>query len=128
MQCGEFVFFSVDSSALALNYSTPFANSAAAMSGVQNTAMPPSDTTSISKENSEGNILEHAHAQPIPKWRAWTLLVIFSMAQLLDIFNVTAPTIALPDVASDLGFNFAQRQWAINAYSLTFGAFLLTVS
>ena len=99
-----------------------------AMSGVQNPDMPPSrsDTASISKENSVGNALDHT--PPIPKWRAWTLLIIFSMAQLLDIFNVTAPTIALPTIASDLGFNFAQWQWAINAYSLTFGAFLLTVN
>ncbi len=46
---------------------------------------------------------------------------------MLDIFNVTAPTIALPELASDLGISYAERQWAINAYSLTFGAFLLTV-
>ncbi len=64
---------------------------------------------------------------PVARWRAWTLLLVFSMAQMLDIFNVTAPTIALPELASDLGISYAERQWAINAYSLTFGAFLLTV-
>lgn len=65
---------------------------------------------------------------PVPRWRAWTLLLVFSMAQMLDIFNVTAPTVALPRIASDLDVLFTERQWAINAYSLTFGAFLLTVS
>ncbi|ETW79692.1 major facilitator superfamily, partial [Heterobasidion irregulare TC 32-1] len=63
---------------------------------------------------------------PVPRWRAWTLLLVFSMAQMLDIFNVTAPTVALPRIASDLDVLFTERQWAINAYSLTFGAFLLT--
>ncbi|KAI0079805.1 MFS general substrate transporter, partial [Panus rudis PR-1116 ss-1] len=62
----------------------------------------------------------------LPAWRSWTLLFIFSMAQLLDIFNVTAPTIALPKIADDLGAPFNERQWVINAYALTFGAFLLT--
>ncbi|KAI0078409.1 MFS general substrate transporter [Panus rudis PR-1116 ss-1] len=62
----------------------------------------------------------------ISPWRAWTLLFIFSMAQLLDIFNVTAPNIALPRIADELGAPFNERQWIINAYALTFGAFLLT--
>lgn len=96
------------------------------MASAQNTIIPQSDTLSFSKNTSIGKALKLA--PQVARWRAWTLLMVFSMAQLLDIFNVTAPTIALPDVASDLGFNFAQRQWAINAYSLTFGAFLLTVS
>ncbi|KAF8884618.1 major facilitator superfamily domain-containing protein [Infundibulicybe gibba] len=69
-----------------------------------------------------------ANLQPGPlvaPWRAWTLLLIFSMAQMIDVFNVTAPTVALPSIASDLDVKFEERQWAINAYSLTFGAFLL---
>ncbi|KAJ8516155.1 hypothetical protein ONZ45_g6509 [Pleurotus djamor] len=62
----------------------------------------------------------------VARWRAWTLLFIFSATQMLDIFNVTAPTVALPDIANDIGVTFEERQWTINAYSLTFGAFLLT--
>lgn len=65
---------------------------------------------------------------PVPRWQAWLLLFIFSMAQLLDIFNVTAPTVALPSIAEELDVHFDERQWGINAYALTFGAFLLTVS
>jgi MFS family permease len=64
--------------------------------------------------------------RPIKRWRAWILLLVFSMAQLLDVFNVTAPTIALPSLGVDLDITASERQWAINAYSLTFGAFLLT--
>ncbi|KAG6906661.1 hypothetical protein DXG01_012718 [Tephrocybe rancida] len=58
--------------------------------------------------------------------RAYTLLLLFSTAQLLDIVNVTAPVIALPDIANDLGLVAAEGQWVVNAYTLTFGAFLLT--
>ncbi|KAF8645758.1 hypothetical protein AX16_007625 [Volvariella volvacea WC 439] len=63
---------------------------------------------------------------PVARWRAWTLLFIFSMAQLLDIFNVTAPTVALPAIGEELHVEFAAQPWTINAYALTFGAFLLT--
>lgn len=74
------------------------------------------------------NALMAPQQPPVPRWRAYSLLFIFSMAQLLDIFNVTAPTVALPHIGEDLDVTFAERQWAINAYALTFGAFLLTVS
>ncbi|KAF9062146.1 major facilitator superfamily domain-containing protein [Rhodocollybia butyracea] len=69
--------------------------------------------------------IDESPLRPVPNWRAWTLLIVFSMAQLLDLFNVTAPTIALTSLGVDLDINESQRQWVINAYSLTFGAFLL---
>ncbi|KAG6873386.1 hypothetical protein C0995_016196 [Termitomyces sp. Mi166 len=58
--------------------------------------------------------------------RAYTLLLLFSTAQLLDIVNVTAPVIALPEIAEKLKLEAAESQWVVNAYTLTFGAFLLT--
>ncbi|RDB17747.1 hypothetical protein Hypma_001136 [Hypsizygus marmoreus] len=61
----------------------------------------------------------------VSSWRAYALLFIFSTAQLLDIVNVTMPVIALPHISNDINLRFAERQWAVNAYSLTFGAFLL---
>jgi hypothetical protein len=64
---------------------------------------------------------------PVARWRAWTLLFVFSLAQAIDIFNVTAPTVALPHISSSIDITFAARQWVVNAYSLTFGAFMLTV-
>ncbi|KAL0959583.1 hypothetical protein HGRIS_011293 [Hohenbuehelia grisea] len=63
---------------------------------------------------------------PIAKWRAYTLLFILSTAQLLDIFSVTAPTIALPAISEATHIAHTDAEWIINAYSLTFGAFLLT--
>lgn len=63
----------------------------------------------------------------VSSWRAYVLLLIFSTAQLLDIVNVTAPVIALPHIADDLNLPISERQWVVNAYTLTFGAFLLTV-
>ncbi|KAG6852715.1 hypothetical protein C0991_009625 [Blastosporella zonata] len=58
--------------------------------------------------------------------RAYFLLLLFSTAQLLDIVNVTTPVIALPQIARDLHLAAAESQWVVNAYTLTFGAFLLT--
>lgn len=97
------------------------------------TILPPTDSAVLHVPSSIANRasateknLSNVPPPPVARWRAWTLLLVFSMAQMLDIFNVTAPTIALPELASDLGISYAERQWAINAYSLTFGAFLLT--
>lgn len=59
--------------------------------------------------------------------RAYMLLLLFSAAQLLDIVNVTAPVIALPEITRDLKLAATESQWVVNAYTLTFGAFLLMV-
>ncbi|KAG6831379.1 hypothetical protein H0H92_010981 [Tricholoma furcatifolium] len=52
--------------------------------------------------------------------RAYALLLLFSIAQLLDIVNVTAPVIALPQIVQDLKLNDSESQWVVNAYTLTF--------
>ncbi|KAG6859945.1 hypothetical protein C0995_001479 [Termitomyces sp. Mi166 len=62
----------------------------------------------------------------VSRTRAYTLLFLFSTAQLLDIVNVTAPVIALPQLTLDLDLVVSETQWVLNAYTLTFGAFLLT--
>ncbi|KAF9208979.1 hypothetical protein CPC16_001440 [Podila verticillata] len=53
------------------------------------------------------------------------LLAVVSMAQLLDILNVSSVTIVLPSVMRDVGFKFDQLQWVSSAYALAYGAFLL---
>lgn len=59
--------------------------------------------------------------------KSYVLLLLFSSAQLLDLANVTSSVIALPDIAQDLDLAASESQWVVNAYTLTFGAFLLTV-
>ncbi|KAF9361234.1 hypothetical protein BGX34_007264 [Mortierella sp. NVP85] len=53
------------------------------------------------------------------------LLIIVSMAQMLDIINVASVTIVLPNVMRDVGFHIDQLQWVSSAYALAYGAFLL---
>jgi len=85
----------------------------------------PAKTEDVAVVSATAAVIDEGPLRPVPNWRAWTLLIVFSMAQLLDLFNVTAPTIALTSLGVDLDINESQRQWVINAYSLTFGAFLL---
>ncbi|KAG6811578.1 hypothetical protein H0H92_006742 [Tricholoma furcatifolium] len=65
-------------------------------------------------------------SKAIGKSKAYALLIVFSFAQLLDIVNVSAPVIALPKISQDLNLAASESQWVLNAYTLTFGAFLLT--
>ncbi|KAF9537876.1 hypothetical protein EC957_007541 [Mortierella hygrophila] len=53
------------------------------------------------------------------------LLVLVSMAQMLDIINVASVTITLPDILVEVGYSIDQLQWVTSAYSLAYGAFLL---
>ncbi|MEE9095858.1 MFS transporter [Pseudarthrobacter phenanthrenivorans] len=65
-----------------------------------------------------------AVAEPIARHR-WAALVFISLAQLIVVFDASIMNIALPQAQADLGFNNADRQWVITAYSLAFGALLL---
>lgn len=55
----------------------------------------------------------------------WAVLVVLSIAQLMDIIDTTIVNIALPNAQSDLGFTDAERQWVITGYALAFGSLLL---
>src|SRR5476649_975670 len=55
----------------------------------------------------------------------WTVAAAgfgFALVQL----DVTIVNVALPDIAKALGTDVAGLQWVIDAYALTFAAFLLT--
>ena len=54
----------------------------------------------------------------------WTLIVVCLASGLL-LFNVTAPNVALPDIAADLGATFAEQQWVLSAYALVLASLLL---
>ncbi|KAF9916800.1 hypothetical protein BX616_002760 [Lobosporangium transversale] len=53
------------------------------------------------------------------------LLVLISMANMLDIINVASVTIALPSILRDVHYEPNQLQWIVSSYALTYAAFLL---
>ena len=57
--------------------------------------------------------------------RRWLALVLLAGAQFLVVLDATVVDVALPHIQSDLHFSDANLQWVVNAYTLTFGGFLL---
>lgn len=57
--------------------------------------------------------------------RPGLLLVLMCSTQFLNVANISSVNIALPDIASDLGFTEASLPWVVSAYLLTFAGFLL---
>jgi EmrB/QacA subfamily drug resistance transporter len=55
----------------------------------------------------------------------WLALVILCVGDLMIVVDTTVVNVALPSIASDLGFSQESLAWVINAYMLTFGGFLL---
>ncbi|KAF9158176.1 hypothetical protein BGX20_003523 [Mortierella sp. AD010] len=58
----------------------------------------------------------------VPKW---TILIVFCLAQFLDVANLAAVNITLPTIKAELHFTENQLPWIVNAFTLTFGTFLL---
>src|SRR4051794_26721295 len=57
--------------------------------------------------------------------RRWLALAVIGVAQLMIILDASIVNIALPHAQVDLGISDANRQWALTAYTLTFGGLLL---
>jgi EmrB/QacA subfamily drug resistance transporter len=57
--------------------------------------------------------------------RRWLILGVVCLGQLMVVLDATVVNIALPAAQHDLGFNNADRQWVVTAYSLAFGGLLL---
>ncbi|KAG9052891.1 hypothetical protein FS842_009092 [Serendipita sp. 407] len=68
------------------------------------------------------NSTELANASTL---RKWALLIIFTLANFLDGFNISALIPAIPSIASQLRFETSEITWIIACYQLTFAAFLL---
>jgi EmrB/QacA subfamily drug resistance transporter len=58
-----------------------------------------------------------------PKW--WTLVAVCTATFML-LLDITIVNVALPSIERDLGADFADLQWVIDAYALTLAALLLT--
>lgn len=57
--------------------------------------------------------------------RRWLALGVIGVAQLMIILDASIVNIALPHAQAALHISDAQRQWALTAYTLTFGGLLL---
>jgi EmrB/QacA subfamily drug resistance transporter len=53
------------------------------------------------------------------------VLILCCLAQFMVILDVSIVNVALPSIRGDLGFSATGLQWVVNAYTLTFGGFLL---
>jgi EmrB/QacA subfamily drug resistance transporter len=60
-----------------------------------------------------------------PDPRRWLALITIALAQLMVVLDSSIVNIALPHAQLALHISDANRQWAITAYTLTFGGFLL---
>lgn len=61
-------------------------------------------------------------------FRRYLLLLIFCLAQFLDVFNNSALYPAIPSLIEDLHMSQSDATWIISAFQLTFASFLLIVS
>src|SRR4051812_47626786 len=57
--------------------------------------------------------------------RRWLALVLLSAAQFVVVLDASIVNVALPSIQNSLHFSAANLQWVVNAYTLTFGGFLL---
>jgi EmrB/QacA subfamily drug resistance transporter len=55
----------------------------------------------------------------------WLVLVIVGLAQFMVVLDATIVNVALPSIQHSLHFSTSNLQWIVNAYTLTFGGFLM---
>src|SRR3984957_7618516 len=78
---------------------------------------------------SDASVSHVVHAE-VPDPRRWVALVVIGIAQLMvildaSIVNIALPHASLPKALGGLAIAQKNYQWAITAYTLTFGGFLL---
>ena len=55
----------------------------------------------------------------------WFVLAVVGAAFFMTILDVAIVTVAIPSIQIDLGIDESTVQWALTAYAITFGGFLL---
>jgi EmrB/QacA subfamily drug resistance transporter len=55
----------------------------------------------------------------------WLALLVLCLGDVLIVVDVSIVNVALPSIRDDLGFSEAELAWVVNAYTLTFGGFML---
>jgi EmrB/QacA subfamily drug resistance transporter len=66
----------------------------------------------------------HAQEADAPR-RPWTVLALMLAAQVMVVLDVSVVNVALPSIADDLHLSSGDYQWAVSAYVLLSGGFLL---
>ena len=62
---------------------------------------------------------------PRPAHNPWLSVAIVCLAQLMVVLDATIVNVALPSIQHGLKLTTGNLQWVVNAYTLTFGGFLL---
>src|SRR4029453_13320331 len=57
--------------------------------------------------------------------RRWIALALLAAAQFVVVLDAAIVNVALPSIGDALHFNQDDLSWVVNAYTLTFGGFLL---
>ncbi|WVQ82157.1 hypothetical protein IAT38_004285 [Cryptococcus sp. DSM 104549] len=57
--------------------------------------------------------------------KKWLLLVVFCVAEYLDIASICAMFVFTDSIANDLDIIYTQSSWIVTSYNITFAAFLL---
>ncbi len=57
--------------------------------------------------------------------KKWLALIVLCLGDLLIVLDVSIVNVALPSIRDDLGFTESSLAWVLNAYTLTFGGFML---
>jgi EmrB/QacA subfamily drug resistance transporter len=60
-----------------------------------------------------------------PAHNPWLSVAIVCLAQLMVVLDATVVNVALPSIQHGLSLTQGNLQWVVNAYTLTFGGFLL---
>src|SRR6476469_8454206 len=64
-------------------------------------------------------------AQQTAERRKWLALALLASAQFVVVLDASIVNVALPSIGKDLDFSQQNLAWVVNAYTLTFGGFLL---
>jgi len=64
-------------------------------------------------------------AKPSADPRRWRALILLCAAQFMVVLDASIVNVALPSIKVALHFSEASLPWVVNAYTLTFGGFLL---
>src|SRR5215203_6197823 len=57
--------------------------------------------------------------------RRWIAMALLAAAQFVVVLDAAIVNVALPSIGTDLDFSQENLSWVVNAYTLTFGGFLL---
>ena len=57
--------------------------------------------------------------------RKWLALALLALAQFVVVLDASIVNVALPSIGTALDFSQDNLSWVVNAYTLTFGGFLL---